>query len=68
MQTARVGAVYRLNSITVLENQLIVRPTILLFRDKTMANKFMYIPNDDKQNYPLHRLQLAVKSLGHSTK
>ena len=30
-----------------------------------MANKFMYIPNDDSQNYPL---QLVVETFGHWTK
>ena len=25
-----------------------------------MANKLMYIPNDDTQNYPFYRLQLVV--------
>ena len=24
-------------------------------RDKTMADKLMYIPNDDSQNYPFYR-------------
>ena len=27
------------------------------FRDKTVANKLIYIPNDDKENYPFSRLQ-----------
>ena len=31
-----------------------------------MANKLMYIPNDD-QNYPDRRLQLLVVTFGHST-
>ncbi len=26
--------------------------------DKTMADKFMYILNDDTQKYPFYRLQL----------
>ena len=33
-----------------------------------MADKFMYIPNDETQNYPFCRLQLVVKTFGHSTK
>ena len=32
-----------------------------------MADKLMYIPNDDTQNYPFCRLQLLVKMFGHST-
>ncbi len=32
-----------------------------------MADKFMYIPNDDAQNYPFCILQLAVETLGHLT-
>ena len=28
-----------------------------------MADKLMYISNDDKQNYPLSRLKLVVKHL-----
>ena len=33
-----------------------------------MADKFIYIPNDDTQNYPFCRLNLVVKTFGHSTK
>ena len=33
-----------------------------------MADTLMYIPNDDTQNYPLCRLQLVVKTFGHSNK
>ena len=29
--------------------------------DKTMVDTLMYIPNDDTQNYPYCRLQLAVE-------
>ena len=36
-------------------------------RDKTMADKLMYISNDDTQNYPFSRLQLVVEMFGHST-
>ena len=36
-------------------------------KDKTMADKLMYISNNDKQNYPLCRLKLVVEKLGHST-
>ena len=28
-----------------------------------MADKVMYIPNDDTQNYPFCRLQLVVETL-----
>ena len=31
-------------------------------RDKTMADKLMYIPNDDIQNYPSCRLQFVVET------
>ena len=37
-------------------------------RDKTIADKFMYIPNDKIQNYPFCRLQLVVVTFRHSTK
>ena len=30
---------------------------------RRMADKFMYIPNDDTQNYPFCRLQLVIKIL-----
>ena len=29
-----------------------------------MADKLMYIPNDDTQNYPLCRLPLVVETFG----
>ena len=29
-------------------------------RNKTVADKLMFIPNDDIQNYPFYRLQLVV--------
>ena len=32
-----------------------------------MADKLMYIPNDDTQNYPLCRLQLVIEKFGHSS-
>ena len=34
-----------------------------IFGDKTMDEKFMYIFNNDKQNYPFCILKLLVKSL-----
>ena len=34
--------------------------------DKAMADKLLYIPNDDKQNYPFCRLQLVVETFGHN--
>ena len=36
-------------------------------RDKTMADKMMYIQNDDTQNYSLCRSQLVVETFIHST-
>ena len=36
--------------------------------DGTMADKIMYIPNDDKQTYPFRRLKLVVETFKHSTK
>ena len=33
-----------------------------------MADKFMYIPNDNKQNYPFCRIKLVVETFGDSTK
>ena len=35
--------------------------------DKTMADKKMYIPNNDTQIYPFCRLQLVVETFGYST-
>ena len=34
-------------------------------RDKTMADKLMYIPNDFIQNCPFCRLQLVVETFKH---
>ena len=36
-------------------------------RDTTMADKFMYIPNDYTQNYPFCRLKLVAEMFKHST-
>ena len=33
-----------------------------------MADKLMYLPNDETQNPPFCRLQLVVETIGHSTK
>ena len=38
-----------------------------ILRDKAMADKFMYISNNDIQNYLFCRLQLLVETFGHST-
>ena len=35
-------------------------------RDKTMASKLMFIPNDELQNYIFFRLQLVVETFEHS--
>ena len=32
-----------------------------------MADKLMYIPNDDTQIQPFCRLQLVIETFGHST-
>ena len=32
-----------------------------------MTDKFMYIPNNDKQNYAFCRLKLVVETFRHST-
>ena len=32
-------------------------------RDKTMADKLMYIPNEDSQYYPIYKLKLVVETL-----
>ena len=34
-----------------------------ILKDKTIDDKSIYIPNDDKQNLPFFRLKLMVKSL-----
>ena len=36
-------------------------------RDKTIADKLIYISNDDTQNYPFCRLQSVVETFEHST-
>ena len=36
-------------------------------RDKPLADKLMYITNDDTQNFPSVVLQLVVETIGHST-
>ena len=33
---------------------------------KALANKFIYIPNEDIQNYPVCRLQLVVETLNQN--
>ena len=33
-----------------------------ILRDKTMDDKLIFIPNDDKQNYPYFRLKLLVEN------
>ena len=38
-----------------------------IYRDKTMADKMMYIPNDDTQNNPFCILKLFVETVVHST-
>ena len=38
------------------------------FKYSELADKFIYIPNDDMQNYPFCRLQSVVELFGHSTK
>ena len=35
--------------------------------DKILNNTFMYIPNDDTQNYHICRLQFVVETFEHST-
>ena len=37
-----------------------------ILRDKTVDKKFMYIPNDDKQNYFLYRIILLVEKFGQT--
>ncbi len=32
-----------------------------------MADKLMYISNDDTQNYPFYSLELVVETFGHLT-
>ena len=36
-------------------------------RNKTVADKLMYIPNDDTQNYYFYRSELVVEPFKHST-
>ncbi len=36
-------------------------------KDKTIADKLMYIPNVDKQNYPFFGLKLVVEIFKRST-
>ena len=39
-----------------------------IYRDKTMVDKLMYIPNDVTENYPFFRSQLVVKTFGKFNK
>ena len=39
-----------------------------IYRDKTMAVKLKYIPNNDAQKYPFCRLQLVVVTFKHLNK
>ena len=39
-----------------------------ILREKTIADRFLYILHDDTQNYPFCRLQLVVETFGHSIK
>ena len=32
-----------------------------------LADKLIYIPNDDAQNYPFRRLQLVIEKFGRPT-
>ena len=36
-----------------------------IYRDKTMADKLMYIPNDDTQYYHFCILKIVVEMFGH---
>ena len=36
-------------------------------RNKTIAEKLLYISNDDTQNFPFYGLKLVVKTFGHTT-
>ncbi len=36
-------------------------------KNKTIANKLIYIPYDDSQNYPFYGWQLVVESFAHLT-
>ena len=38
-----------------------------ILRDKTIADKLMYIPSNDTQNYPFCRLQLVVETFNEPT-
>ena len=34
--------------------------------EKTIADELTNIPNADKQNYPLYRLELLIEKSGHN--
>ena len=62
----------KLNRKNMLQNQQFYQLIMYqgqsgILMDKTMADKLMYIPNDYTQNYPFCRLQVVVKTFGHST-
>ena len=38
----------------------------IVIKGQSMTDALMYIPNDDTQNYFYCRLQLVVKTFGHS--
>ena len=52
--------------IMLLKIRLLKSIFIKTHRDKTMADKWMYIPSHDKQNYPFCRLQFVDETFGHS--
>ena len=60
--------------LKIIKSLILVKETFILLelpgisRDKTMADKLTYIPNENTLNYSFCRLQLVVEPFGHSTK
>ena len=68
---AKVGAkleIFTQKNVSISkESNLEFLQNKITFRNKTMADKMMYIPNDDTQNYSFFRLKFMVVTFGHST-
>ena len=55
------------NRMNVIILYIIGLRLIMGSRDKIIADKLMYIPNNDTQIHPFCRLQLVVETFVHST-
>ena len=68
---SQIGLLYQKLVNSFQWNSLFIKFIVLMknsriYRYKTMADKLMYIPNDDTQNSIFCKLQLLVEIFGHS--